>query len=1557
MPKDPIIFDGLAKDSLPDLISNSNLAKGTSGFDIPLEYKSGSKYDKGILPFMSQQDYRAINQNGWAKLGNGALSLVPLAATDFAGGLQSLAALGVGGAGSLLGGPGAFDYMEHNPINEFLQDVQDSIAKNLPTYHKEDYNDKTFWQKLSDPGFWSDDFVNGLAFSLSAWVPALGAASKLGKAANLTKVISRLGKLAGGLEAAGSAAADATALSELTQGTRFGNYLVRNANQLNRGAQQLTAAFFNRSMESTFEASQTYQQVEKDKFDKLVAQGVDTYSARIQAREAAGKAASGTFLLNYLAMPAEIYEAGLMFKGIHQSQMAGKYLMSALKDPDNYKNAAARMFSGTVAGDAIKGFVKNALAEGPFEENLQQAIQDWQHSKYVDNSKEDFFGGIFGGMVRNFTTPQGGESIGLGAIQGGLMGGFFHARAERGERQLAAGRAEIVTRSLEDLNSSIINNTVKNIFKKDQDGKIVTDKNGDPVVNQDVLKQFETELNSLGKVEGQKNIAAVKGDKNKYDMYKKMQIAQIALAYFNAGIGDEFVNKLLEYGNLSPEEVEQMGIGYMETDDNGKQLSPAEIASKYANFVRQLSSLYNTIETRYPDIGENEAEARRHRMVIFSEGANQLIQADQLQKSKLRSNELQLEQFKNDKEEVDNRSQINNLLDQYETIDDFINEQKDSAVLDESYEKELRKRQKGMLDEIKTLRELEDMPSKPENLTNRAKIRQSLKGKLTKFEYLNEFLNTMVSENELYLSTERYDNYTDPEKWPTFKQKLEEEEVKQEERKKKFDGEKFDESLKANDAFQNIDSNFDKDSLNKLKEDLEAQRKPNTTDKVDEAIKRIDDRIKKIDELAQRKKDEEEALKKGKKTTKRGRKKKDIIQKTATGENAPGKKRGRKKKEKPVETTEEPPAEEQQTDGTTTVIPENINPNPHAQPSDKSLAFKEVPVGRNAQERVEQRAQRSVITLYLHSEDKYTGGYVKTMDGDVQIKTPESPFHTTQEPFLDWHNVQLGDKGNLQAEANNPSLKGKPPVEENLPILVVFKGGAKAYLNAYKITPTGVKYLNDAHLNLLGKGDLTVRERENLDFFNKALANIVEIRKQAWEDFSNNRPISAKVTVDAKTNGQIVNQKDDLRGNPVPNFNPEMRRIDQVYENPSDYEVVVYTNMFGGGFTSNGTEIVPRIEKKEGVEYTPGIAYAMVQGPAFNPNSPFDNRVPIRLATSRLNEMEFGNQAIEAIFQRLSYFKGNNIRVSEVRDHIIPDINQLVYVEGKSTGALFPEISNFLIDYMNKDEDGTLQPRISMKVNDTAYFTFFLRDRQGNPAKEGELFTGAQFITTDERYSYEVFIDQYPDYAKLKSDDLFKKLLGSRFFNVNIKEFQNKSFKFNLLPDTEFADYKSAVVKQGAVKTDLSTIIYPNGKRYPGFYNPEIVVKPIAKVTKAAIPDWVDEQVNALSAEASRLGITEEKVRKLNDRNLTARQISTLLMQDNKALGEFKLDEISPKGIKSVEQLVRAVRAKYGMASLDDKREQKSLKVKKAETTQEINKRLKEKLAQLKKNNEEKPCK
>lgn len=89
-------------------------------------------------------------------------------------------------------------------------------------------------------------------------------------------------------------------------------------------------------------------------------------------------------------------------------------------------------------------------------------------------------------------------------------------------------------------------------------------------------------------------------------------------------------------------------------------------------------------------------------------------------------------------------------------------------------------------------------------------------------------------------------------------------------------------------------------------------------------------------------------------------------------------------------------------------------------------------------------------------------------------------------------------------------------------------------------------------------------------------------------------------------------------------------------------------------------------------------------------------------------------------------------------------------------------------------------------------------------------------------------------------------------------------------------------------------------------------------------PQWVDDLIDTRVKIATNLGITKERVEQLNNQDLTAVQISSQLIKEIPSLSNYKLDEDYPAGNKSVQELVRAVRAKFGMKSLDDKRDESS---------------------------------
>lgn len=1360
---------------------------------LPPLYEGGSRYDVGILPFMDQADYRNYNQGFWSLLGNGLGRLAGETVTDAVQGVYQTLAL----PAALSMGQQVF---EDDPISLLFNDVHDYLGHNLPAYHATGYENLNFAQRLSKGDFWSDDFVQGLAFMGAAALTAYAGGEIMGAEAGAAGVARTLGARLGG-SLSKLTAEEMASLGEQGLKTRFGQYLINNSNKIGDFAQKATFATLNRTLESTFEASQTYEQVRDAKYKVLTDKGMSPEQAKVESEEAGSKAAAADFYLNYLALPADYFEAGLIFKGIHQSEEAGSFLINALKNPNKYKQTLGRLFQSGL-GDFTKGAAKGALWEGVYEENMQQAIQNWTQHKYVDNSKEDVFNGIVGGMVKNFSDVQGGLNIGLGALQGALFGGAGKTISNRQERKLASGRAELIQKTFNDLNSSLLLPSAKNLFQKDKDGNIVTDAEGNPQIDKDAMDQFKKDLNALSDLERNKNVSALKGDKIRYNLFKNLQVAQIALNYFNAGIGDELISKLGEYAKMKPEDIQKLGISYLEEDQNGKQLSPAQIATKYQSYVKELQGMYNSLENSLPQLEDDPVEDRNHRAAIFLNAASQIALRQTVQEATFKKLQLETEQQLGPDGVMTIQHRVNNLADQHDLIDAFIDEKKQTNSLDTNYEKVLRNRQKDLIKQIEDGNKLRD-PNAPAIM--------NLKADLQKHDYANAFMNELDASNSLHEAINDYNDYTDPKKWKVKREELAKEQEKQFKAARKKAEEDLDKEISNVTADENDRSSLTKalQQYESLKDSISFNHKP-----LEDLIEKTKQRITTLDSKEKTKKNAESA-RKAQPTEPVGEKKE-----------AP----------KPGGVT------------TTATLPEVVNPNHHTEPEDKERLYTKSRLNRK-----KPAEQRDVSNAFSFDERVADGAKAedKKASGDIHIVPSTDPFVTSQKPTLS-PKLNVGDKLTVEVELNNPTINPADYTEMNFSIIIkTLKGERIRYYNKYQVIK-GLVCLNLKHWDLLAKQHegmaLTVEEQEDLDFFNKRLERVRDDRKYAWAQYKKTGKINIDVKIVSKSHGNTINQNDNLNGNPTyqQEFNP--RLLTQVFD---EFELVLYTQIGELGFTSDGVATLPK-KMTPGLEYTQGATYALVNAPATDPLSTFESRYPVRLLHTRLGKIEFGAQAVEAIYQRMSVFKELNdgLTPQEV-DELLGNVNQITYTQASGLGKN-PERVNMIIDAHNTDKDGQWRPRISIKVNDNSYVIFFFRQLTGEKASLGQLFTGFQFNTIDEaKYDRKTFEGQYGIDKAITGDELFKKLLGNRFFNINIREFSNKKFKLNLLPDVDFADYKKSLVTHGIVKTDLAKIVYADGTTFPGFYNPEIQMSPFgeAKPTPAEV----------LTPEVKKEAVIEEK--------------------------------------------------------------------------------------------------
>lgn len=123
------------------------------------------KYDAGYYPELNQEHNRADNQTWLRQITNGIVSRGLSIAPKVGAGIGS-----VGGAVVAIFNQDASTIWD-NPINNFFNEMDQSLREMAPVYKSAKYAEGDLLQKMLTTGFWADDAFDGIAYAASAFVP------------------------------------------------------------------------------------------------------------------------------------------------------------------------------------------------------------------------------------------------------------------------------------------------------------------------------------------------------------------------------------------------------------------------------------------------------------------------------------------------------------------------------------------------------------------------------------------------------------------------------------------------------------------------------------------------------------------------------------------------------------------------------------------------------------------------------------------------------------------------------------------------------------------------------------------------------------------------------------------------------------------------------------------------------------------------------------------------------------------------------------------------------------------------------------------------------------------------------------------------------------------------------------------------------------------------------------------------------------------------------------------------------------------------------------------
>ena len=577
--------------------------------------------ETGYVYGRNNEDWAAKNEGFWTNLGKGLVRL-PLSIGIKTG--QS-----IGFISGLLNptnwGSNYIDNASKNAMAEVFNNLDEKMKQDwLPVYEKADAQGKGFWWRAThDMNFWTNDFVDGAAFMVSAYAPG-GILSKLGLGERVAKGLSALKWGADAAETAVEGAATAQ------------NYLSKAqsvwATRINKYAQWGLSV----AGESMFEATQVGDNIKKgltyndDGTLRIDPETGLPYTEQ-KKKEIAASHMKSTFLSNAALLSVtnamELKwinsmmgkaESRALTRGLSGGAMIGDELAFKLS------NIGVSRLINSKVGNFLYGLGKGTLMEGFVEENAQLAIQrineqygiEGKVAQFKDN--KDILSKWASQTVGALSgkDPEASISIGLGGVLGGGMSAVSQVKEFSRDKKFTEQAVKFYNEAQKNWLKFGNIFVTRQITEKDEQGndvtrdQIVLNKDGNPIIDEDKLMNVANNFNNANSAIEASNMI---DNKIKRDLLRDSAWADFVKAHIELGMEQDLFAKLGAIERTSPGDLAKLGFIADAT-------TPQQI-EKYKNLtdliIKQNKLMNDDIifETDWKGNIKPEEEARRHRMM------------------------------------------------------------------------------------------------------------------------------------------------------------------------------------------------------------------------------------------------------------------------------------------------------------------------------------------------------------------------------------------------------------------------------------------------------------------------------------------------------------------------------------------------------------------------------------------------------------------------------------------------------------------------------------------------------------------------------------------------------------------------------------------------------------------------------------------------------------------------------------------------------------------------------------------------------------------------------
>lgn len=590
--------------------------KEYEGFDLN-RYKDYVGNKDGLIydPVNKLQDIAAENQSGGEQLLKALPRFTGSTVTKFLQGASILGSVvGETAVGQFMDGEWNLDDVVNNPVNQLFFDLEDGLKKEFDIIKPTNWDDKSFFQQLGSTAWWADEFADGAAFAASSLIPA-GLLGKAGLGVKAAGSLSRgLGNVSKGASWASKVMGGADEVSKLAKYTSAGfetaaNNVAKWGAGLDKGIQYAALT----TNEAMFEAKDAGDQVQNGYLERLGKTDINqlTEDEKADLKEKKAEAQKNTFMFNMIALaPSNLFELSLINKLVGKG---GRVLAAEFADASGetakriQRKGVSKFFMENPIGYRTKNIAKGILAEGIYEENIQNAIQKVSEKYALDIEDDDLLSRIGETLktgVTNLGDKEAWKAIGAGAVLGGLMGGA--GKGKELKKKIAAADkaiAEINSNNFLDVKNSLYEK--EEIFDTEGKGtgkfKRKLDADNKLIYNKTALEAFAKNRQQVADMTANEEYHRSIGEDDIADLYHNEKMTKWVMAHLEAGLETDLFAKINSLSSYKDEDLQRFGINPIAIDNQGNKKDKNTEIAKLKTEAARIKNIYDNVTKQVGD--------------------------------------------------------------------------------------------------------------------------------------------------------------------------------------------------------------------------------------------------------------------------------------------------------------------------------------------------------------------------------------------------------------------------------------------------------------------------------------------------------------------------------------------------------------------------------------------------------------------------------------------------------------------------------------------------------------------------------------------------------------------------------------------------------------------------------------------------------------------------------------------------------------------------------------------------------------------------------------------